>query len=248
MLVRDIRRYIQGEFSKHFRGQPSSSLTYRPGSLPSVRHYAEKKLKRIIQCDDCGNKYAVYGIALFCPRCGRGNLHLHLKRSSEVIRTLLEMKSEIENQAGTEAGYHLLGNCLEDCVSLFEGFLKTIYSQALRFTVSDQDREQKLTQLKNAFQNLSRAETIFRSDFGWDIFDSITHVDREFMELQFAKRHVITHNLGLVDDRFREQANSWQSKGQDVELSDGDISRLLGLLEQVLLKVIERLQVLGRRT
>jgi hypothetical protein len=26
-------------------------------------------------------------VAIFCPRCGRGNLHVHLHRSGETIRT-----------------------------------------------------------------------------------------------------------------------------------------------------------------
>jgi hypothetical protein len=247
MIIRDAHRTIQGMFSRSFGSNRYSSgglvhLTYRPGSLPSVRHYAEKRLKRIVECDRCGSKYAVYGISIFCPRCRQGNLHLHLRRSIETINVLLEMKSDIEAQAGSEAGYHLLGNCLEDCISLFEGFLKVIYSQALRFLMVDEMRQQKLSELRNSFQNPSRAENIIRSDLGWELFSDTTQSEREYIELQFAKRHVITHNLGLVDERFPRQAQTWQTAGQDVEIHSQDIARLLSMLEAILQRVIAKLE------
>lgn len=252
MMIRDIHRTIQDIFSRSFRQSTSSGsspfsirLTYKPGSLPSVRHYAEKKLKRIVECDQCGSKYAVYGISISCPRCGRGNLRLHLQRSIEIIKALLEMKSAVVTQSGNEAGYHLLGNCLEDCVSLFEGFLKIIYSQALRFSVMDDVRQQKLSGLRNSFQSLSRAENIFQSDLSWGLLADIPQSERIFGELQFAKRHVITHNLGLVDERFLTQAQTWQETGQEVQIEPHEITTLLNLVEGILQRSISRLEGMG---
>lgn len=248
LIVRDMVRTIQGSFKKAFGSSRSTRgklfsvrLSYKPGRLPSVRHYAEKKLKRIVKCDECGNEYAVYGIAIYCPRCGRGNLHVHLKRSVEIIRTLLDMKTDVERQGGSEAGYHLLGNCLEDCVSLFEGVLRVIYSQALRRFVSTEARQQKLSDLRNSFQNLSRAENIIRSDLGWGLLDNVLQSERDFLEVQFAKRHVITHNLGLVDERYRALAQNWQQPGQDIEINAQDVARLLSIVEAILQAAIMKL-------
>jgi len=149
LVMRGIHREVGRMFEKAFPPNRSASrnsfisfsIEYKPGPLPSVRHYVEKKLKRIVECDQCGERYAVYGIATFCPLCGGGNLQQHLNRSMKIIETLLDAKSEIEEQHGSETGYHLLGNCLEDCVSLFEGFLRVIYSQALRYSVSSEERQ-----------------------------------------------------------------------------------------------------------
>jgi rubredoxin len=220
---------------------------YPPGPLPSVRHYAEKKLKRAVECDQCGTKYAVYGIAVFCPNCGEGNLGLHLQRSIETIKVLLSAKLEIETEGGKEAGYHLLGNCLEDCVSLFEGFLKVIYSQALQASLTPEQRQKRLRGLGNAFQNPTRAENIIKSDLGWSLFEGIEDPDRAFLELQFAKRNVITHNLSLVDERFLKQVSTWQSTGQDVEITPEEIERLLALERSVLLNSIKRLLSFSKR-
>jgi predicted RNA-binding Zn-ribbon protein involved in translation (DUF1610 family) len=249
MIARDLVRTVQNVFENTIGSIPSTqgegfsvTLSYTPGGLPSVRHYAEKKLKRIVECDECHRKYAVYGIAIFCPWCGRGNIHLHLQRSIEIIQTLLDAKYEVEARGGQEAGNQLLGNCLEDCVSLFEGFLKVIYSQALRKRVSDTIRLQSLSDLKNSFQNLKRAEKIIRSDLGWDLYTNISLDERKFMELQFAKRHVFTHNLGLVDEQFLAQVKSWQEAGQDIEITHQEVTKLLTLVEKILLANITKLE------
>lgn len=99
-----------------------------------------------------------------------------------------------------------------------------------------------LQRLGNAFQNLTRAEDIIKSDLGWSLFGGIDDSNRTFLELQFAKRHVITHNLSLVDERFRVQVSTWQSTGQDIEITPEEIERLLELERSVLLHTIERLE------
>jgi hypothetical protein len=249
MMVRDMLRTIQGALKKGFgsthsttsRSKFSVRLSYRPGRLPSVRHYAEKELKRIVECDQCKGKYAVYGVSAYCPWCGEGNLHLHIKQSVSVIQSLLGIEADIEEKAGKEARYHLVGNCLEDCVGLFEGFLKAIYGQALRVVTTDDDRTKKLKQLRNSFQNLKRAEEILRNDLGWELFESVAQSDRDFMELQFTKRHVITHNLSLVDEKFLSQAQTWQAPGQDVDIQPKDINRLLAFIETILDRLVGEL-------
>jgi len=146
---------------------------------------------------------------------------------------LMGAHDQIIDKAGKEAGYHLLGNCLEDCVSLFEGFLKVIYANRLRERCDAKEYSRKIAQLHNSFQNLSKARQIFQEDLNIDILSGISQEDLNFMELQFAKRHVITHNLGLVDEKFRKQASSWQTTGQDVGLDASDIEKLLNLIEEV---------------
>lgn len=250
LLARDVQRVTQDILRKGSRSTRSPSrkslisshLVYKPGRLRSVRHYAEKKLKRAVECDQCKARYAVYGIAVFCPRCGEGNLGLHLQRSIETVEILLSAKPEIEAKGGKEASYHLLGNCLEDCVSLFEGFLKVIYSQALRVSFAPEQRQKKLQRIGNAFQNLSRSEDIIKTDLGWNLFGDIDESSRSFLELQFAKRHVITHNLSLIDERFRDQVSTWQSTGQDIEIMPEEIEQLLELERSALLHAIGHLE------
>jgi len=241
MLFRDVAKTFQDMLGDVFKSStPSSgkgfitiSLQYKPGSLPSVRHYAEKELKRIIDCDRCSRRYAVYGISMHCPFCGEGNLALHLNKSVDIIMSLIGCYETIMNKAGKEAGYHLLGNSLEDCVSLFEGFLKIIYADRLRKKITEEDRKDKLSKLRNSFQQTSKAEQIFKADLQLDILSSLDEKDKTFLNYQFAKRHVITHNLGLVDEKFKDQVITWQSTGQEVHLDIDEIKKLLAIIKRI---------------
>lgn len=58
------------------------------------------------------------------------------------------------------------------------------------------------------------------------------------MGLQFSKRHVITHNLGLVDENFKQQVTTWQTAGQDISLDASDIEQLLNLIKRVIEYII----------
>lgn len=248
LLERDVHRMVDDIFNDTFnrRRSPSSKglisieLSYKSGPLPSVRHYAEEQLKNIVECDNCSSKYAVYGLSFFCPFCSKGNLLLHLKRNIQTIKSFLGAKEQIKKIGGKDATHHLLGNCLEDCVSLFEGFLKTIYSFSLKKIVSEEVRDKKLSALRNSFQNLSKAERILSADLNWSLFDGIESTDKEFFELQFAKRHVITHNLGLIDKKFLEQVKQIQREGREVDIEHEDIENLLGILENLLSAIIKK--------
>jgi len=242
MMVRDVHKTINNMFrnkfgahgTTHGGGLLSIRLEYKGGILPSVRHYAEKELTRKIECDQCGGRYSVYGIAMYCPWCGEGNIGVHLGRSVGIIKGLMEARDQVVKKAGKEAGHHLLGNCLEDCVSLFEGFLKIIYKNQVQKTYDKQVCLRKLKRLRNSFQRLSKAEEIFKRDLRKDLFLGISKEERELMELQFAKRHVITHNLGLIDEKFKTQVATWQTAGQDIDLGASGVEHLLSLTQRVI--------------
>lgn len=137
LIARDVQLSIQDALKSSIKpvhsksGFLSMSVEFKSGHIPNVRPYTEETLKRIVQCDKCNGNYAVYGVSYNCPFCGHGNLLLHVKRSVEIIRSQLEAEQLVKEKAGAEAVYHLWGNCLEDIVSLFEGFLKSIYAKSM---------------------------------------------------------------------------------------------------------------------
>src|SRR6266699_1869578 len=50
------------------------SLSYRPGTLPSTRSlpaYEIEPTRRSMTCLHCGEVFAVYGLAIYCPQCGQ---------------------------------------------------------------------------------------------------------------------------------------------------------------------------------
>lgn len=119
--------------------------------------------------------------------------------------------------------------------------MKKIYSQALAQALAEDQCKRKVENLRNSFQNLSKAENILRDDLNLNLFDRISQGDRSFLELQFAKRHVIAHNLSEVDERYQSQVQSWQDSGQNVELNENEIKRALELVQALLISIVEQL-------
>jgi len=244
MFERDIAKSIQDTFKRALRpSRPRTgsflSIEYKPGRLPSVRHYVEERLKREVECNKCGQKYAVYGIAFLCPFCGGGNMLVHFERSKQIILSMLESGNIIREKGGEEVFHHHLGNCLEDVVSLFEGFHKSIYSRAVKERDSREEAEEKISKMKTNFQRLSGAEKFFKRDLGIEIFAPLPESEREFLDDLFLRRHVITHNLGLVDKKYLERARTLERQGRELKISRSDIEKGLELVDKVIRKEVK---------
>lgn len=237
MMFRDVAKTFQNMLKNSSKPMPSTStgvfsisITYRPGHLPSVRHYVEKKLKRTVVCDNCSYNYSVYGISFHCPLCGKGNLIQHLNRSSDIIRVLLEEHEKISQERGQEVGQQMVGNALEDVVGLFEAFLKHIYQYEIKRRFTKEEAEAKITKIRVNFQRLDGAEVLFFKDLGFTLFAECNQEDRIFLQEQFLKRHVLTHNLGLVDKKYIEKARTYEKQGTELDIKPIDVSRALKIV------------------
>lgn len=237
MIFRDVAKTFQNMLKSSFKPSPqpsknmfSISFAYKPGHLPSVRHYVEEKLKQTVVCDNCGYNYAVYGISFHCPLCGKGNLIQHLNRSSDIIRVLLEEHERISQERGQDVGWQMIGNALEDVVGLFEAFLKHIYKYEIRRRLSQEEAETKIKKIGVNFQRLEKAEALFYEDLDFKLFAKCDQEDRNFLQEQFLKRHVLTHNLGLVDKKYIEKAMVYEKQGVELEIKPIDVLKALEIV------------------
>jgi len=237
MMFRDVAKTFQNMLKSSFKPMPrtskgmfSISITYKPGHLPSVRHYVEEKLKQTVVCDDCGYNYAVYGISFHCPLCGNGNLIQHLNRSANIIRVLLEEHERVSQERGQEVGQQMVGNALEDVVGLFEAFLKHIYQYEIKRRFSKEDAEAKIMKIRVNFQRLEGAEALLSKDLGFTLFAECDQEDRNFLQEQFLKRHVLTHNLGLVDKKYIEKAQVYEKQGAELDIKSIDVTKALEIV------------------
>lgn len=241
MLSRDVAITIQNMLKDTFRATPTSpkglfsiSIEYKPGQLPTVRHYVEQKLKRTVVCDNCSYKYAVYGISFHCPLCGMGNMLQHLNRSVDIIKVLLAEHERIARERGSEVGQQMVGNALEDVVGLFEGFLKHIYVHEIRRQCSGKDAESKIGKIGTTFQRLEGAEELFLKEIDFALFVGTKQDDLAFLQEQFLKRHVLIHNLGLVDQKYIEKAQVYQKQGAELDVKPGDVLRALEIVKSII--------------
>lgn len=247
MMFKDVVKAIQGVFSNTFKstskvskGMFSIDIKYKPGTLPNVRYYVEEKLKQIVTCDECDYRYAVYGISFYCPLCGKGNMHQHLNRSYNIIKVLIDESERISNEKGLEIGQQMLGNALEDVVSLFEAFLKYIYRHTVKRSFIGNEAESKISKIGINFQRLENAENLCREDLKLNLFEFIDINDKKFIQEQFLKRHVLTHNLGLIDEKYLKKVNAYERQGSEIELKKEDIFRFLDIIRNILTNVIKQ--------
>lgn len=110
--------------------------------------------------------------------------------------------------------------------------MKAVYRYGL---AQDPPAAARAKKLRNDFQNLELAIARF-AELGLDPFDGLGARDFAILELNIQKRHVIGHNLGVVDDRFAQVAQD--AKLGETVLLVGEEIRTFAILAQ---SVVDRL-------
>lgn len=205
----------------------------RPRRLASRRPMVPRRqdFLRNVACHVCDRGYGVFALALFCPDCGAPNLSTHIKRERELAEEELTSVDELKNQGCRERAERRLANIQEDAISVTEKFFRTIYEFILRRRCDVAEVEMKLKKVGNAFQSLARGRKLFDA-LEIDPCEGIWDEDMEFLQNMMAKRHVVTHNLGLADEKYVSQIGEGRT-GRNVPVSASDIRRYFTLLEQI---------------
>lgn len=226
---------VQDEISKMFegigrRGNRNSMLKIEvktPKSRkPKPRFYRSDLLRELV-CDHCGRDYGVYAIGLFCPDCGAPNLHLHFAREVDLVDAQVQLVDGLEAEL-EELAYRLLGNAHEDVLTAFEATLKTIYL----FGWAAVHPGEALPRVSNDFQNVERGQKRF-AELGFNPYAALDDSELVAMKLNIQKRHVIGHNLGVVDAKFALLSDE-AGIGETVHLVGEDIRTFATLAKKVI--------------
>lgn len=208
--------------SKGFLTVKSTPRAQRPRP-----RFGRRDLMRLLVCDCCGRDYGVFAIGLYCPDCGAPNVALHFEREVELVTKQVEM-AEVLDKDQQELAYRLLGNAHEDVLTAFEATLKTVYLHKISLLPLE------VAQPKppgNDFQNVEKGKRRFKL-FEIDPFDQLTQTELDKLELNIGKRHVIGHNLGVVDAKFADRARD-AKLGETVKLVGSDIKTFAQLCQKV---------------
>jgi hypothetical protein len=221
--VSDIDAMLRDTFSGLNRSQPSNSMFSIKLSVTSKPHpkpyFYRKDLLRELVCDHCGRDYGVFAIGLFCPDCGAPNVRLHFGREADLVLRQVEIAEAVE---GEELAYRLLGNAHEDVLTAFEATLKAVYLHGILRGGID-----RLPRIGNDFQNIERAQARY-AELAMDPFSTLTADELDLLRLNIQKRHVIGHNLGVIDEKFAEHSEDARL-GETVELVGADIGKFVDL-------------------
>ncbi|MUT27258.1 MULTISPECIES: hypothetical protein [Mesorhizobium] len=233
--LEDIQDAISDMFVGVARG--SKSLSYKPAprrNRPRPR-FGRRDLMRLLVCDCCGRDYGVFAIALFCPDCGALNLALHFAREAELVGQQVDL-AEALGKDRQELAYRLLGNAHEDVLTAFEATLKVAYAYRI------QNRPPGAAPVKplgNDFQNVDKGRKRF-DEFSFDPFAELDAQELAMLSLNIQKRHLIGHNLGVVDAKFVQHAKE-AKLGETVELVAADIRSFANLCCKVVRRIDDML-------
>lgn len=195
-------------------------VDYKSTPMP-IRFYEEKELETTITCEQCGLVYSVFGKFAYCPDCGIDNTIKILSKNLELVNKLLSKAKEEGNQEFQE---FLVHNALEDIVSSFDSFGR---NSVQLFT-----KNTKKSNLSISFQNISKARERILEEFGFDISHGLIPDDWKKVVENFQKRHLISHNDGIVDDPYIQITHDQEAvKGRKIQIVSEDIEDMLEAIE-----------------
>jgi hypothetical protein len=84
-----------------------------------------------------------------------------------------------------------------------------------------------------SFQQIKEAEEALRIWFGIEIFKGLKQEDREFLNREFNRRHLLTHKAGRVDAEYIEKTGDTSVVlNQTVRIRSKEIARSSELVRQ----------------
>jgi hypothetical protein len=205
---------INAVLGQAFGGQGASprsgfgiGVRYEPGRPPPIRDlpdFVEKETRRIIDCGQCRNHHAVYGASGYCPVCGARPAIDKVVDAIDAARAGLSLEDRLnederEALAAVGAFERIAVDAIKSSVTLFEMFAREQFLQR----VDDADRYVKGT--GNVFQRLDEAADLFKGRAALDLVAMVGEERWKRLRRVFADRHVLTHNDGVVDEKYLTQ-------------------------------------------
>jgi hypothetical protein len=210
-----------------------AGFRYTPGSPPSVKSLPQlhiEETRRSLTCAQCSAPFAVYGIAAFCPECGRLDSLQAFAEGLVAHRAHLAVVNELSEQERrdyAEAGLlqRAWDATVKDGIGALETLLKETFRQRAPETAQPRDR--------GAFQRFGEVATLYRDHLSLDLPAVLgTRWDR--LLVFAAMRHVLTHNQGVIDEKFMERVPDWpQPLGARLRVTRTDAAEVLDVLDAI---------------
>jgi Zn finger protein HypA/HybF involved in hydrogenase expression len=234
---------IDGMFNKAFGGRSRSgsssggfgiSMEFKPGRPPARRSLPSlevEETRRTMQCEECQEFFAVYGLAIYCPRCGQlapaqqfaELLRMHQERLAALADLPEESRRALVENGVTTATYE---STIKDGFSALETYLK------MRFSIEAPVAFPSVTGA--VFQRLDEAADLYLEYLNVDLRGLVGEAGWEHLLQVAAVRHLLVHSSGVVDARFlARQPQSSQTLGQRLHVSEHDARLFLDVLTRL---------------
>jgi hypothetical protein len=147
---------------------------------------------------------------------------------------LAEKQVDLAAQVQGDMSPHLISDALENAVASFDGFGR----EACRVNAAKATDSAKAEKI--SFQNPQGARTNVQQLFGTDFTQSLDAAEWDFINRCAQKRHLLAHNMGVVDQTYLAKTSDTTAKeGRKVQITGAEVKRLaqnLKLLGQKLLR------------
>jgi hypothetical protein len=198
---------------------------------PAVPRPLEQELRRNLTCPHCKLEHSVYGLASWCPDCGKDIFLTHVQGEFEIIRIMTNDIDSRRERLGPRVAAKDIENSLEDVVSTFEAVLRVITRKALlKLGKSQLDIDHIMkSKVANKYQNIHSGDITFYDLFGFHLFESLSSEHFDWLASTFGKRHPITHNLGIIDRKYLQKARSGELEGREIRIQVPEIIAAIDL-------------------
>jgi hypothetical protein len=203
-----IRNMLDGAFSdleRSSRGNKFVQFKYRrsPYFVEPLPQIDEERLRRAIRCPRCTINYAVFGEHRYCPSCG-------LLTEAEIAHDALDAETRKmealaalpEDVLGELRDHGVLDRSYADTLKAAVGIVETHAKNAFQSRVPA--AAELVKGRGNVFQRLDDTADLFKTYLGIDL-RHVDGLDWNQAHRVWAARHVLTHNDGIVDAKYKDK-------------------------------------------
>jgi hypothetical protein len=221
-VLKDLKKL---EFSSRPRGDFGIGITMKVEGRPHpICYFHEPTLETEVVCDGCTLRYAIYGVFAYCPDCGEHNSLQILEKNLELADKQLTLAATLEGDLSAQ----LIADALENGVSAFDAFGREVF----RVHAGKASNPAKAEVV--SFQNLAGAQKNVQALFGVDLASGLTANEWDALCRSFQKRHLLAHNMGIVDEEYLKKTSDPQARmGRKVPILSGEVSVMLGLTRKL---------------
>jgi uncharacterized Zn finger protein (UPF0148 family) len=192
-----------------FRYQPPPTRFQSP--LPT---YVERATIRAFSCSRCSHRTVAYDLVSFCPYCGENTpprpiLDENLAAMGRLVDLIEQMPDEVRQDieavggATAQVERALVGAC-----AAFQHFAQQVHAGAGKEIGRD----------RNPWQNPERLAKEWRRSFSHDPLAALNTDNRSALRLGFARRHVLEHKGGRVDQTYLDETGEHGQIGRRLRI------------------------------
>lgn len=223
-LGRSSRSSRRGGFSFEMTVSVSPSRRPMRRQLPAV---ASEPTCTVMTCLRCEERAGVYGLALYCPGCGQMapvQQFTHQLAAHRERLTAIDQLPDENVRALREAGVLTVTHesTIKDGFTALETYLKARFTQAALNVPLPGGA---------VFQRLDQANGLFVQHLSIDLAALVGPDHWATLQTGADLRHVLTHNSGIIDQKFLDKQPSWrQNLGQRVIIDRARVEQFLTAL------------------